>query len=85
MFQYFDSYAESLTGQEGRFYCEVHDGLIVRHVMFFDGVYYWATREESFDELYDFTERPEFGLPDATTVAMSADEFAKIWDIAIAQ
>lgn len=85
MIEYFSTYAESATGQEGVFYCEVKDGIIQRHVTVFDGRYYWATPNDCFDEQYDFTERSEFGAPDETTVSLSGDDFRKIWEFAIAQ
>lgn len=85
MSEYFETYTESHDGIEGEFYCEVQDGLIIRHVSVFNGVYYWATPNEYFNGQYDFTDQPEFGEPDESTRSISQDEFDKIWNTALRQ
>jgi len=82
---YFKTYMESHIGDEGEFFCEVEDGLITRHVSVFNGIYYWATRNDSFDSEYDFTSRPEFDPIEERAEAVSAKEFETIWDLAIRQ
>lgn len=85
MSEYFETYTESHDGIEGKFYCEVIDGFISRHISIFNGVYYWATLNECFSEQYDFTDQPEFGKPDESTFAISKNEFNKLWNTALRQ
>jgi hypothetical protein len=80
--EFFRSYTESHEGAVGDFYCEVDDGLIVRHVSVFPEGSYWATPSSYNDERYDFTDRPEFGDPDSTTERISQGDFERVWDLA---
>jgi hypothetical protein len=82
---YYKMYMESHEGDEGEFFCEVVDGLIVRHVSVFNRVYYWATREDSFDGEYDFTSRPEFDPAAERAKPVPAEAFEATWSLAIRQ
>lgn len=82
---YFREYIESHEGEEGDFYCEVKDGLIIRHVSVFNDIYYWATRQDCYDGEYDFTSSPEFDVLDNSVMIVSKDEFERIWNVAISQ
>lgn len=52
-------------------------------MLVFYGVYYWATLNECFNGQYDFTDQPEFGEPDESTLSISQSEFDKIWNTAL--
>lgn len=82
--RYFKSYTESDDGDEGVFYCEVENDEIVRHVSVFAHVMYWATPTDEFDELYSFTDQPQF-CRDEYDAEISAKEFLAMWTSAINQ
>lgn len=82
MSKFFRIYTESHEGLEGKFYCEVQNGFIVRQVNVFDDRYYWATPEHCNNEQYDFTDRPEFSEPNQWATRISQEEFESVWRIA---
>ena len=82
---YYKHYAESHDGDVGECYYDVRDGLVVRQVSVFDGVYYWATLQNCYDEQYDFTEKPEFDESDVDSQSIPPEVFDAVWSAAIAQ
>lgn len=82
--RYFKCYSASNEGDEGFFYCEVEDGEIVRHVSVFGDTMYWATPTDEFDEVYAFTDQPEFS-PSERDAEIDRDEFLALWSAALRQ
>jgi hypothetical protein len=82
--RYFKCYSESNDGDEGLFYCEVEDGAIVRHVSVFGDILYWATPTDEFDEVYAFTDQPDFD-PSERDVEIERGEFLALWSAALRQ
>ena len=77
--KYYKSYSESHNGDEGEFFCEVEDGVIVRHISVYGAVLYWATRTDEYDERYFFTDQPEFEVNEKEE-EISQEEFSRLWE-----
>ncbi len=82
--KYYKSRSESHKGDEGEFFCEVENGIITRHISLYNGVLYWATPSDEYDEEYFYTDQPEFELSEAE-IEITTEEFFKLWEQAINQ
>jgi hypothetical protein len=82
--KYYKSYSESHNGDEGKFYCEVKDGIITRHINVYGDALYWATPSGEYNEEYFFTDQPEFELTEDEE-EISQEEFLSLWDKALSQ
>jgi len=84
--KYFKGYADGHNGEEGHFYCEVVDELIVKQVFVFGDDMYWATEDSENNEQYFYTDQPEFPDSDLSRLKsefgveeISSTEFFEIW------
>lgn len=82
--RYFSAYTESMDGDEGVFYCEVGDGEITRHISVFGSIMYWATPEDELDEVYSFTDQPQFDRSEYDA-EITRERFLELWSVALRQ
>ncbi|MEM7151434.1 MAG: hypothetical protein AAF799_01270 [Myxococcota bacterium] len=84
--RYFSAQVDSMDGDEdeGTFYCEVGDGQILRHISVFGGTMYWATPDAEFDEVYGFTDQPEFDRSEYDA-EITRERFLELWAAALRQ
>ena len=75
-----------MEGEEGTFLCEVVDECIVRQIYIIDGCHFWATPDKENNEVYFFTDQPEFLDKDVPRLEKEFDlreitesEFQDIW------
>jgi hypothetical protein len=89
---YYRSNTENHEGDEGFYYCEVLNEVIIRSIQEFNGELYWSTLRSHNNELYMFTDQPEF--PDAhipylkenyNLIQLTPQEFEALWEKAQAQ
>ncbi|WP_445359598.1 hypothetical protein [Microbulbifer sp. ANSA005] len=87
--RFYKSYAEGMEGEEGAFLYEVVDQLIVRQIYVIDGCHFWATPNAENNEVYFFTDQPEFPKGDIPRlekefdlVELTEEDFLKVWEIA---
>ncbi|MDW6093013.1 hypothetical protein SBX64_10670 [Vibrio rhizosphaerae] len=80
---FYKMYSESLDGDEGEFFCEVVDGLVVKQLHIYGENMYWATENSCNDPLYDFTDQPEFDPELIDCEEISSSEFLSMWNEAL--
>jgi hypothetical protein len=82
--EYYKCYSESHEGEPGTFLCEVHNGIITRHINAYGNELYWATPADESNEQYFYTDQPEFE-PTGTHLEITEEEFLGIWEKALTQ
>jgi hypothetical protein len=83
--RYLRFYDISLQDEDGWFYCELDkEKIIQRQIRVFGSAMYWATRYDEKDDVYIFTDQPEFNFanfrPEDGDLEISADEFEDVWN-----
>jgi hypothetical protein len=86
--KYFRTYTESHEGEEGFFYAHVEGGMITRMINVFGDRLLWASPTACKDELYDFTDQPEWSDTDSLRteqgdIEISESEFEELWSRAV--
>lgn len=78
--RYFCFYSESLTGETGRYCCEVsNEGVVTRQMDVFGSTIYWADPRRQFSEDYPFTDQPEFDESGHDGMEVEQEIFDNIW------
>ncbi|SFH03985.1 hypothetical protein SAMN05518865_1402 [Duganella sp. CF458] len=78
--RYFSFYSESLSGEVGKFYCEVSsDNVITRQIDVFGSKIYWAHPLGQYSEDYPFSDQPEFDESNDDGEEITSDLFETIW------
>jgi hypothetical protein len=80
MIKFYKFYTVSLDNEDGFYYCEVLDGMIVRQINQFGTSLYWATRESERDPRYDLTDQPVLAVEEQDVgEEISEQEFTALW------
>lgn len=80
--QHFKLCGDTADGEEGLFYYEVEDGMIVRQICIVEDRIYWADVDDERDDAFGFTDQPEFdvaAIPDLGVEEVRQFEFDTLW------